>query len=135
MFVPELQFMISCNREHTQGMTIQSYFLGLFLEAIKNVVRMREPATVEKSETPPGWAWEKTHMGGAKRVRQRWHNFGSEAERMLSINISDCVSYRVTTLENSGLRGISRLRVAYGQTQKQRAATFHDLKAEPDGLV
>lgn len=96
---------------------------------------MRELATVEKTETPPGWAWEKNQVGGAKLVRQGWHNFGSETERMLSINISDCTSYRVTTLENSGLRGISRLRVAYGQTQKQRAATFHDLKAEPDGWV
>lgn len=76
-------------------------------------------------------------MGGAKLVQQGWHNFGSETERMLSVNISDCVSYGEIALENSGLRGISRLRVAYGQTQGRRAATFRDLEkgAEPDGWV
>ncbi len=129
--------MISCNTAHMQAMTIRSYFLGLFLEAsihwgkaVENVVHMREP--VEKKKTPLGWAWEKIHVGGAKLVWQGWHNFGSDQVRMLfykhSWHFPDCVSKRLTALENGGLRGISRLRVAYGQTQEQRAARFHDLQ-------
>lgn len=85
-----------------------------------------------EKKTPLGWAWEKIHVGGAKLVWQGRHNFGSNQVRMLfskhSWHFPDCVSKRLTAFENSGLSGISRLRVAYSQTQEQRAARFHDLR-------
>lgn len=123
------QTMISCNTAHMQAMTIRSYFWGLFLEAsihwvkaAEIVVNMKEP--VEKKKTPLGWAWEKIHVGGA--------NFGSDQVRTLFYKHSwlfpDCVSKKLTALENGGIRGISRLRLAYGQTQEQRVARFHDLE-------
>lgn len=111
-------------------MTIRSYFSELFLEAsihwgkaVENVVHMREP--VKKKKTPLGWAWEKIHVGGAKLVWRGWHNFANTFYKH-SWHFPDCVAKRLTALENGGLKGISRLRVAHGQTQEQRAARFHD---------